>query len=209
MTNIELILLGISFILSSLLMVLFWVVFVDISENNKYKTEKKLLIKAVKNALLTFYRTKNYEECISEIDILFRNLITKNTRLNNEFSNMVVLLENHIMDINSGTVNIESESVDNYKLAINNLLKEYKFRNPLEQIKGTDFLILKQLIDCVENQKIDEGREVINRIAVELKELKDKNLEIEKNTKKQDVIAKVGIILSCVFGVMTFMQFFD
>ena len=36
----------------------------------------------------------------------------------------------------------------------------------------------------------------------------DNILEKDKHSKKQDVISKVGIILSIVFGVMTFIQFF-
>ena len=87
-------------------------------------------------------------------------------------------------------------------------MAEYQLRNPLEQIKGTDFLILKQLIDCLESQKVDEGKTVVNRLAVELKTLKDSNLENEKNSKKQDAMTKVGLVLSVVFGLMTFIQFF-
>ncbi len=55
---------------------------------------------------------------------------------------------------------------------------------------------------------MDEGKTVVNRIAVELKTLKDSNLENEKNSKKQDAMTKVGLVLSVVFGLMTFIQFF-
>lgn len=162
---------------------------IDTFETRRYKIEYKSTVGAIKSILQTYFRTRNYDECISEIDILFRNRIMKNERLNKKFSNVVVLLECHI-------------------IAISKFLAEYQLRNPLEQIKGTDFLILKQLIDCLESQKVDEGKNVVNRIAVELKTLKDSNMENEKNSKKQDAMTKVGLVLSVVFGLMTFIQFF-
>lgn len=181
---------------------------IDTFETRRYKIEYKSTVGAIKSILQTYFRTRNYDECISEIDILFRNRIMKNERLNKKFSNVVVLLECHILDINSGKIKVECENIDDYKIAISKFLAEYQLRNPLEQIKGTDFLILKQLIDCLESQKVDEGKNVVNRIAVELKTLKDSNMENEKNSKKQDAMTKVGLVLSVVFGLMTFIQFF-
>lgn len=186
---------------------LFWLI-IDTFETRRYKIEYKSTVGAIKSILQTYFRTRNYDECISEIDILFRNRIMKNERLNKKFSNVVVLLECHILDINSGKIKVECENIDDYKIAISKFLAEYQLRNPLEQIKGTDFLILKQLIDCLESQKVDEGKNVVNRIAVELKTLKDSNMENEKNSKKQDAMTKVGLVLSVVFGLMTFIQFF-
>ena len=179
-----------------------------IKSNGLTPVSAKHLFGAIKSILQTYFRTRNYDECISEIDILFRNRIMKNERLNKKFSNVVVLLECHILDINSGKIKVECENIDDYKIAISKFLAEYQLRNPLEQIKGTDFLILKQLIDCLESQKVDEGKNVVNRIAVELKTLKDSNMENEKNSKKQDAMTKVGLVLSVVFGLMTFIQFF-
>ena len=181
---------------------------IDTFETRRYKIEYKSTVGAIKSILQTYFRTRNYDECISEIDILFRNRIMKNERLNKKFSNVVVLLECHILDINSGKIKVECENIDDYKIAISKFLAEYQLRNPLEQIKGTDFLILKQLIDCLESQKVDEGKNVVNRSAVELKTLKDSNMENEKNSKKQDAMTKVGLVLSVVFGLMTFIQFF-
>ena len=181
---------------------------IDTFETRRYTIEYKSTVGAIKSILQTYFRTRNYDECISEIDILFRNRIMKNERLNKKFSNVVVLLECHILDINSGKIKVECENIDDYKIAISKFLAEYQLRNPLEQIKGTDFLILKQLIDCLESQKVDEGKNVVNRIAVELKTLKDSNMENEKNSKKQDAMTKVGLVLSVVFGLMTFIQFF-
>ena len=195
-------------VLAVLMYILLSWLIIDTFETRRYKSEYKSTVGAIKSILQTYFRTRNYDECILEIDILFRNRIMKNERLNKKFSNVVVLLECHILDINSGKIKVECENIDDYKIAISKFLAEYQLRNPLEQIKGTDFLILKQLIDCLESQKVDEGKNVVNRIAVELKTLKDSNMENEKNSKKQDAMTKVGLVLSVVFGLMTFIQFF-
>lgn len=204
----EIIFIIVVIVLAAFMYILLFGLIIDTFETRRYKIEYKSTVGAIKSILQTYFRTRNYDECISEIDILFRNRIMKNERLNKKFSNVVVLLECHILDINSGKIKVECENIDDYKIAISKFLAEYQLRNPLEQIKGTDFLILKQLIDCLESQKVDEGKNVVNRIAVELKTLKDSNMENEKNSKKQDAMTKVGLVLSVVFGLMTFIQFF-
>ena len=206
--NIEIIFIIVTIVLAVFMYISLYWLLIDTLETRRYKIEYKSTVGVIKNILQTYFRTRNYDECISEIDILFRNRIMKNERLNKKFSNVVVLLECHILDINSGKIKVECENIDDYKIAISKFLAEYQLRNPLEQIKGTDFLILKQLIDCLESQKVDEGKNVVNRIAVELKTLKDSNMENEKNSKKQEAMTKVGLVLSVVFGLMTFIQFF-
>jgi hypothetical protein len=42
----------------------------------------------------------------------------------------------------------------------------------------------------------------------EMKNLQDTLFEKEKNSKRQDVLTIVGLVLSVLFGIMTFIQFF-
>ena len=70
---------------------LFWLI-IDTFETRRYKSEYKSTVGAIKSILQTYFRTRNYDECILEIDILFRNHIMKNERLKKEFNNVVVLL---------------------------------------------------------------------------------------------------------------------
>lgn len=41
-----------------------------------------------------------------------------------------------------------------------------------------------------------------------MKNLQDTLFEKEKNSKRQDVLTIVGLVLSVLFGIMTFIQFF-
>lgn len=65
----------------------------------------------------------------------------KNERLNKKFSNVVVLLECHILDINSGKIKVECENIDDYKIAISKFLAEYQLRNPWNKSRALIFNI--------------------------------------------------------------------
>lgn len=179
-----------------------------ISEEKIYRKKLKKIEISLLNILDTYYKTRDYDECIFEIDILFKNIIWKNDRLSICYSNVVVLLEDYISAINSNTLHVVNCEKSLYKKAIKELIEKYKERNPLEQLKGNDFLVLNELIECLEKDEIEKGKKVINQLAVEMKSLRDANMENEKNSRKQNLLARTGIILSIVFGAMTFIQFF-
>lgn len=180
----------------------------EISNNAIYKKMKEKCDIAVKGALNTYYNTRNYEQCIFELELAFNDIILMNDRLKGEYINIAVVLKKHILDINAGLINIKEIDIDSYKEVVHNLLKEYNSKNPLEQIKGADYIVLKQILECIDTNDTDRGKEIVNQLALQLKTLQDSNLEKEKNSRKQDAIAKLGILLSIVFGIMTFIQFF-
>lgn len=179
-----------------------------ISEERIYRKKLKKMETSLLNIFDTYYKTRDYDECIFEIDILFKNIIWRNDRLSVCYNNVVVLLEDYISAMNSNELYVENCDKGLYKKAIKELIEEYKERNPLEQLKGNDFLVLNELIECLEKDEIEKGKKVINQLAVEMKSLRDANMENEKNSRKQNLLARTGIILSIVFGAMTFIQFF-
>lgn len=180
----------------------------DISNNARYKKIKRKYDTAIKGTLSTYYNTKDYEQCIFELNLVFNNIVLINDRLKSEYDNVAIILEKHIIDVNAGLVAIQDMDINLYKKVIFNLLKEYNSRNPLEQIKGSDYVVLKQVLECIDTKNIDKGKEIVNQLALQLKSLQDSNMEKEKNSRKQDAMAKWGIALSIVFGIMTFVQFF-
>ncbi len=180
----------------------------DISNNAIYKKMKEKGDIAVKSALNTYYNTKNYEQCVFELELVFNEIILMNDKLRSEYTNIAVVLKKHILDINAGLIAIKDIDVDSYKKVVHDLLKEYNSKNPLEQIKGADYIVLKQILECIDTNDIDKGKEIVNQLALQLKTLQDSNMEKEKNSRRQDAIAKLGIVLSVVFGIMTFVQFF-
>lgn len=180
----------------------------DISNNAIYKKMKEKGDIAVKSALNTYCNTKNYEQCVFELELVFNEIILMNDKLRSEYTNIAVVLKKHILDINAGLIAIKDIDVDSYKKVVHDLLKEYNSKNPLEQIKGADYIVLKQILECIDTNDIDKGKEIVNQLALQLKTLQDSNMEKEKNSRRQDAIAKLGIVLSVVFGIMTFVQFF-
>ena len=85
---------------------------------------------------------------------------------------------------------------------------EFKKKNPMEQVKGANFVLFNDIIQYFHHNESDKFDEAINQLAIEMKNLQDTLFEKEKNSKRQDVLTIVGLVLSVLFGIMTFIQFF-
>lgn len=186
-------------------------IFLGVNELQKmlfYQKERKKIRGVLNNILKTFIETQNYEKCITEIDILFKNVIMPNDILSKEFSSVSILLEKVVLDINLKSTQISEEDWEKYKEATLDLLEEYNERNPMEQIKGADSIALQNVMEYLERGDIDKGRKAIKQLAIEIYELKKSNMEKDQNSKKQDFYTKMGIVLSIVFGMISVIQLF-
>lgn len=173
-----------------------------------YKKQSKRMWHGVEELLATYYTLRDYEMFVFEIDNLYKYIIASNQDLSKQYANISELLDKYLLAINTKDIETNSDNISDYKKLIYELKKEYDERNPLEQIKGTDYLVLKQLLDTIEKGDSKECRSIVNKISIELKGLRDRLMENEKNERKQEHIAKLGIVLSIVFGIMTIVQFF-
>lgn len=161
--------------------------------------------------MLTYYQDDSVLACVEEIKLIFKHIINKNNDLKRNYTSIDILLEKYLIELNDRNHNLIAlniEDTDMLKIYILKVIKEFKKNNPMEQIKGANNILLNQLIESVDNDDSDKFYEIVNQLAIEIKTMQDNILEKDKNSKKQDVISKVGIILSIVFGVMTFIQFF-
>lgn len=186
-------------------------IFLGVNELQKmlfYQKERKKIRGVLNNILKTFIETQNYEKCITEINILFKNVIMSNDILSKEFSSVSILLEKVVLDINLKSTQISEEDWEKYKEATLDLLEEYNERNPMEQIKGADSIALQNVMEYLERGDIDKGRKAIKQLAIEIYELKKSNMEKDQNSKKQDFYTKMGIVLSIVFGMISVIQLF-
>lgn len=193
--NIDIIVIIVMVVLVILSIVLIMIMVLDISDTLIYNRKRKKLDIALENALKTYFKQKEYKNVIGEIRVIYNDVVATNERLKSEMPNIVVLLENHVLRINTEDifwVNGEID-VDIYKKNVQLLIEEYNKKNPLEQIKGTDYAVLKQLLEHLEKAEVESGKEVINSIAVEMKRLQDNILEKEKNGRRQDAMTKVSI----------------
>ena len=124
---------------------------------------------------------------------------------------MDFLLEKYLIELNARNekiINLNLQDIDVMKEYILRLINEFKKNNPMEQIKGANNVLLNNIIQYFVHSERDKFDESINQLAVEMKTLQDTLFEKEKNSKKQDALTKVGLGLSVVFGIMTFVQFF-
>lgn len=191
-----------------LITVLVSVTLIDISNDAVYNRAKRKYNKAMESILVSYHNNKDYEQCIFELDLVFKNIILKNERLEKEINNISNAIEKYILSVNIDGTEIPVNDVDVYKQTLRELLKKYEMQNPMAQLEGAEFIILKEILQCVEKGDVDKSNELVNELAVEIKALQDNNLEHVKNSKKQDLMTKVGLVLTFVFGIMTFVQFF-
>lgn len=190
---------------------LLMMIIIDCTNTIVYSKLRKKIFNSLGNILLTYYQDDSVLACVEEIKLIFKHIINKNNDLKRNYTSIDILLEKYLIELNDRNHNLIAlniEDTDMLKIYILKVIKEFKKNNPMEQIKGANNILLNQLIESVDNDDSDKFYEIVNQLAIEIKTMQDNILEKDKNSKKQDVISKVGIILSIVFGVMTFIQFF-
>ena len=176
-----------------------------------YQKQKKKMFKSLENILLSHYHSDNTAMCFEEIGLIFKHIVEMNVELKRNYTSVDILLEKYLIELNARNeklVNLDLQDMDIMKEYILRLINEFKKNNPMEQIKGANNVLLNNIIQYFEHGERDKFDDAINQLAVEIKTLQDTLFEKEKNSKKQDVLTVVGLVLSVIFGVMTFVQFF-
>lgn len=183
----------------------------DCADTVIFEKQRKKMFKSLENTLITYYHGDDNTSCFDEIKLIFKHIIDKNESLKRNFSSVDILLEKYIVELNANNdkfVNVHVEDTDILKKYVLQLIKEFKKNNPMEQIKGANSVLLNELIDSAKNKNMNKFDELVNQLAIEIKTTHDNLLDKEINSKKQNAVTIIGIVLSIVFGIMTFIQFF-
>lgn len=176
-----------------------------------YTRQKKKMFKSLENILLSYYNKNDTTACFKEINLIFKHIIDRNEELKRNYVSVDFLLEKYLIELNAQNkkvVNVNIQDINNLKAYILQLIDEFKKKNPMEQVKGANFVLFNDIIQYFHHNESDKFDEAINQLAIEMKNLQDTLFEKEKNSKKQDVLTIVGLVLSVLFGIMTFIQFF-
>lgn len=176
-----------------------------------YTRQKKKMFKSLENILLSYYNKNDTTACFKEINLIFKHIIDRNEELKRNYASVDFLLEKYLIELNvqnKKVVNVNIQDINNLKAYILQLIDEFKKKNPMEQVKGANFVLFNDIIQYFHHNESDKFDEAINQLAIEMKNLQDTLFEKEKNSKKQDVLTIVGLVLSVLFGIMTFIQFF-
>ena len=167
--------------------------------------------KSLENILLSYYNKNDTTACFKEINLIFKHIIDRNEELKRNYVSVDFLLEKYLIELNAQNkkvVNVNIQDINNLKAYILQLIDEFKKKNPMEQVKGANFVLFNDIIQYFHHNESDKFDEAINQLAIEMKNLQDTLFEKEKNSKRQDVLTIVGLVLSVLFGIMTFIQFF-
>lgn len=176
-----------------------------------YTRQKKKMFKSLENILLSYYNKNDTTACFKEINLIFKHIIDRNEELKRNYASVDFLLEKYLIELNAQNkkvVNVNIQDINNLKAYILQLIDEFKKKNPMEQVKGANFVLFNDIIQYFNHNESDKFDEAINQLAIEMKNLQDNLFEKEKNSKRQDVLTIVGLVLSVLFGIMTFIQFF-
>ena len=176
-----------------------------------YTRQKKKMFKSLENILLSYYNKNDTTACFKEINLIFKHIIDRNEELKRNYASVDSLLEKYLIELNAQNkkvVNVNIQDINNLKAYILQLIDEFKKKNPMEQVKGANFVLFNDIIQYFHHNESDKFDEAINQLAIEMKNLQDTLFEKEKNSKRQDVLTIVGLVLSVLFGIMTFIQFF-
>ena len=176
-----------------------------------YTRQKKKMFKSLENILLSYYNKHDTTACFKEINLIFKHIIDRNEELKRNYASVDFLLEKYLIELNAQNkkvVNVNIQDINNLKAYILQLIDEFKKKNPMEQVKGANFVLFNDIIQYFHHNESDKFDEAINQLAIEMKNLQDTLFEKEKNSKRQDVLTIVGLVLSVLFGIMTFIQFF-
>lgn len=176
-----------------------------------YTRQKKKMFKSLENILLSYYNKNDTTACFKEINLIFKHIIDRNEELKRNYASVDFLLEKYLIELNTQNkkvVNVNIQDINNLKAYIFQLIDEFKKKNPMEQVKGANFVLFNDIIQYFHHNESDKFDEAINQLAIEMKNLQDTLFEKEKNSKRQDVLTIVGLVLSVLFGIMTFIQFF-
>ena len=176
-----------------------------------YTRQKKKMFKSLENILLSYYNKNDTTACFQEINLIFKHIIDRYEELKRNYVSVDFLLEKYLIELNAQNkkvVNVNIQDINNLKAYILQLIDEFKKKNPMEQVKGANFVLFNDIIQYFHHNESDKFDEAINQLAIEMKNLQDTLFEKEKNSKRQDVLTIVGLVLSVLFGIMTFIQFF-
>ena len=176
-----------------------------------YTRQKKKMFKSLENILLSYYNKNDTTACFKEINLIFKHIIDRYEELKRNYVSVDFLLEKYLIELNAQNkkvVNVNIQDINNLKAYILQLIDEFKKKNPMEQVKGANFVLFNDIIQYFHHNESDKFDEAINQLAIEMKNLQDTLFEKEKNSKRQDVLTIVGLVLSVLFGIMTFIQFF-
>lgn len=171
------------------------------------KTENKVqkqIDKSIVNVINSYIDNSNYEECLYEIELIMRKLVPISSSLIKRYDSVITLLETFLVNINSEKCSYENDKI-HFKQSLIKFINTYKQRNPLEEIKGVNFAILKELLD---NKDEPKNKQLINQLAIELKQKDDAISNLQCNNKKSELLSKMSIILTIIFGIIAIIQAF-
>ena len=132
-----------------------------------YTRQKKKMFKSLENILLSYYNKNDTTACFKEINLIFKHIIDRNEELKRNYASVDFLLEKYLIELNAQNkkvVNVNIQDINNLKAYILQLIDEFKKKNPMEQVKGANFVLFNDIIQYFHHNESDKFDEAINQL---------------------------------------------
>lgn len=160
----------------------------------KMQTEiDKVLI----NIFNTFSKNKNYEQCCYELEIVQARLSNASPVQKKKQDSISAIVEQFLLNLERGK--LSSADYDTIKNSIFDFINRYKSNNPLDQLKGANYSLLKGLVETTDP---DKRLGLVNQVAMELKSNDEMITGLLLKNRTSTILAWVGIALTVVFGLV-------
>ena len=193
--------------------IVFCVMITDILNNIINNKAKKRMFESIKNIIITnYYDNKNLDEkyCINELELVYKNIVKQNEYLRKYYSSVIIMLEKFLIKIVTSEITLESferEKINDIKKYIIDLRNKYMQIKPFENTLDKDNILLNKLFDFNKNNDKENFNKTIVELSDEIRNMKNEAYEKEKKYNKQNIFGIIGIVLTCVFGIISLIQF--
>jgi hypothetical protein len=154
---------------------------------------------------------QNEEECIKQLNLNFKKLSEKYPNLSSDLKSSVDLLEYFIHYYDTlgekwFTDRFDLEITNDIRNRVMKITEKIKEQNPFVSLSSRDANLLINLKNSIETRNADLGLTILNQLAEET-EVKESNIRIQENRNNTAYfIATIGVILTIVFGLVSFIR---
>ncbi len=185
---------------------LFWV-----QKRKKERRGQKYFFKGVVSILEA---CPDDEECIPQINLLYKRLSEHYSFITNAYRSSVELLEELIVHLDTLDEKLFEQRYSitpprDHRQRIVNIHGLMKTKNPYSSLSSKEANLLMVMSGAIESNNEELGKNTVSQVADEF-EILESNLR--KQSKKNTVsflISVVSVILTVFFGLVSFVQFFN
>jgi hypothetical protein len=195
-------------IIAPLVVIFYGFLALKVWKRGRVRFLEKRFFRAVVSILIN---NQNEEECIKQLNLNFKKLSEKSPNLSSDLKSSVDLLEYFIhyydtLGENGFTDRFDLKITNDIRNRVMKITEKIKEQNPFVSLSSRDANLLFNLKNSIKTRNADLGLTILDQLAEET-EVKESNIRIQENRNNTAYfIATIGVILTIVFGLVSFIR---